>query len=180
MPRTPSKPTTKALTPQKPAQVAIAPSLIVVEGNISAGKTTLCEKLGYEMESTKVFKEPVSTNPYLTKFYAEPKKYALIMQLWLLRQRFETYLEAMRHVAETGESVVLDRSLFSDWVFAEKNRLGKRGVPPYFAAPYRNQYVFGNALPPSCAAVGCHHLRLRSPAVCSHLPPRHRYPRTTL
>ena len=123
MPRTPSKPTTKALTPQKPAQVAIAPSLIVVEGNISAGKTTLCEKLGYEMESTKVFKEPVSTNPYLTKFYAEPKKYALIMQLWLLRQRFETYLEAMRHVAETGESVVLDRSLFSDWVFAEKNRL---------------------------------------------------------
>ena len=124
MPRTPSKPTTKALTPQKPVQVAIAPSLIVVEGNISAGKTTLCEKLGYEMESTKVFKEPVSTNPYLTKFYAEPKKYALIMQLWLLRQRFETYLEAMRHVAETGESVVLDRSLFSDWVFAEKNRLG--------------------------------------------------------
>ena len=47
--------------------------LIVVEGNISAGKSTLCralaEDLGYEL-----FLEPMVTNPYIEVSLSERKK----------------------------------------------------------------------------------------------------------
>ena len=37
------------------------------------------------------------------KFYAEPKKYALKLQLWILKQRYLTYIAAMKHIANTGK-----------------------------------------------------------------------------
>jgi deoxyadenosine/deoxycytidine kinase len=43
--------------------------------------------------------------------------------VYLLRRRFHTYVAALQHMLETGQGAVLDRSIFSDWVFAEKNRL---------------------------------------------------------
>jgi len=70
----------------------------------------------------RIFLEPTISNPYLSKFYKDPKKYALRMQLWLLKQRFRTYVNSLKSILETGRSVLLDRSVFSDWVFAEKNR----------------------------------------------------------
>lgn len=97
-------------------------SILVVEGNISAGKTSLCRDLA-KILNYKLFLEPTITNPYLAKFYEAPKVWALPMQIWLLKQRYVTYLEAMNHVSTHGEGVILDRSIFSDWVFAEKNRI---------------------------------------------------------
>eukprot|EP01028_Stygiella_incarcerata_P004638 TRINITY_DN20330_c0_g1_i1.p1 TRINITY_DN20330_c0_g1~~TRINITY_DN20330_c0_g1_i1.p1 ORF type:complete len:330 (+),score=84.09 TRINITY_DN20330_c0_g1_i1:268-1257(+) len=96
--------------------------IVIVEGNISAGKSTLSTYLGDQKEF-RVFLEPTLKNPYLAKFYQNPRKYALKMQIWLLRQRFYMYLAALRHVYETGEGVVLDRSVFSDIVFAVKNKI---------------------------------------------------------
>jgi len=96
--------------------------LIIVEGNISAGKSTLCKNLA-QLLNYKLFLEPaVEGNPYLQLFYQDPKKYALKMQLWLLRRRFETYAEAIRLISSNQcEGVLLDRSVFSDYVFAVKN-----------------------------------------------------------
>eukprot|EP00695_Tsukubamonas_globosa_P001556 TRINITY_DN2603_c0_g1_i1.p1 TRINITY_DN2603_c0_g1~~TRINITY_DN2603_c0_g1_i1.p1 ORF type:complete len:177 (-),score=48.37 TRINITY_DN2603_c0_g1_i1:51-581(-) len=94
--------------------------LIILEGNISVGKSTLTRKLS-EILSCKIFLEPTLTNPYLEKFYKDPRKYALKMQLWLLRQRYLTYASAVKMVIESGSSVILDRSVYSDWVFAVKN-----------------------------------------------------------
>lgn len=82
-------------------QSQCAAKMIIVEGNISAGKSTLAHKLG-EVMGYRVFLEPTNTNPYLAKFYADPVKYALPMQIWLLRQRFRTYLQAMDFVTRTG------------------------------------------------------------------------------
>ena len=61
------------------------------------------------------------TNPFLAKFYENPPKWALRMQMWLLRQRFVTYIAAIRHMVATGESVVMDRSVWSDSTFAVQN-----------------------------------------------------------
>jgi deoxyadenosine/deoxycytidine kinase len=97
-------------------------------GNISAGKSTLCRELASELGYT-LFLEPVVTNPYLELYYGDAVKYGLDMQLWLLRQRFIMYCRAIRALEETTtdangatkvKGVVLDRSLMSDVVFADK------------------------------------------------------------
>lgn len=104
------------------AQRVLKGRLIIVEGNISAGKTTLCATLS-EALGGKVFLEPTLSNPYLTDFYADPQRWGLKMQLWLLRQRYRTYIDSVVHTLESGSSVILDRSVWSDWVFAENSRV---------------------------------------------------------
>lgn len=86
--------------------------------------------LGYH-----VFYEPVTENPYLARFYQDPHRYALPMQIWLLRQRFHTYITALLYHYETGKGIILDRSIFSDEVFALKNyrdgNITKEGYEEY-------------------------------------------------
>lgn len=73
-----------------PADMSLMKRLIIVEGNISAGKSTLCRMLSDELNFA-LFLEPTIENPFLDKFYKEPRKFALPMQLWLLKQRYITY-----------------------------------------------------------------------------------------
>ncbi len=65
------------------------------------GKTTLAKTLSTEL-SCKVFVEPATENPYLEKFYKQPNKFALPLQLWILQQRYHTYVNATKHVLNTG------------------------------------------------------------------------------
>ena len=95
--------------------------LFVVEGNICSGKTTLVKKLKADLgNNCVVFIEPSLNNPYLDKFYKDPKKYALTMQIYMLNVRFKNYVAALELV-KSGKTVILDRSIFSDIVFAEQN-----------------------------------------------------------
>lgn len=96
--------------------------LICIEGNIGAGKSTLAKDLAESLGALPMF-EPVGENPYLELFYGDPERYALEMQFWLMSRRFEMHEEAIRHIWETGQSVVMDRSIYGDWVFAKKNWL---------------------------------------------------------
>jgi deoxyadenosine/deoxycytidine kinase len=61
---------------------------IVVEGPIGVGKTTLTRKLantfGYEL-----LLEGAAENPFLERFYAAPRQWALQTQLYFLLQRSE-------------------------------------------------------------------------------------------
>ncbi|KAG9395957.1 Deoxynucleoside kinase [Carpediemonas membranifera] len=91
--------------------------LIVVEGNIGAGKSSLCTSLSNTLGYT-IYEEPVKSNPYLEDFYKDPHRIAPIMQRWLFEQRLATYKDAVLHIEETGQGVILDRSVFSDWAFA--------------------------------------------------------------
>ena len=80
--------------------------IIIVEGNIGVGKTTLTCQLGRKL-NYRIFLEPMSGNPYLAKFYKEPKKYALKMQLWLFRQRCMMYLRAVNHSMKSGTASIM-------------------------------------------------------------------------
>lgn len=96
--------------------------LICIEGNIGVGKSTLTEALANKTGAVAMF-EPVEDNPYLERFYSNPKRYALEMQFWLMSRRFEMHEKAIRHIWRTGQSVIMDRSIYGDWVFARRNHL---------------------------------------------------------
>lgn len=83
-------------------RAASLPQLVIVEGSIGVGKSTLACQLARQL-GYRVFLEPTAKNPYLPKFYRDPKKYALKLQLWIFRQRFKTYLDAAEHVLKCGE-----------------------------------------------------------------------------
>ncbi|KAL0486375.1 deoxyguanosine kinase [Acrasis kona] len=95
--------------------------LAIVEGNISAGKTTLCRDLAKTINFKPYF-EPHIENPWLEKFYNEPKKYAFQLQMFMLHHRFDTFKSAIKLLEQKDHNgVLLDRSIYSDWVFAKKN-----------------------------------------------------------
>lgn len=95
--------------------------LILVAGNIGAGKTSLAEKLGEKLGYRTGF-EVIEQNPYLSKFYGDMKTWAFHLQVFLLGQRAEQHLNAYR----AEQSFILDRSIYEDYhIFARAlHRLG--------------------------------------------------------
>ena len=59
---------------------------VVVEGPIGAGKTSLTHKLAERLNADTLL-ENASDNPFLPRFYQEPKRYALPTQLHFLFER---------------------------------------------------------------------------------------------
>ena len=100
--------------------------LIIIEGNIGVGKSTLSKKLAEEYDF-KLFEEGADTNKefveYLNLYYKDPKRYALEMQFWLMSTRFRQHQEALRHIHTTGQTCIMDRSIYGDTVFAKRNFL---------------------------------------------------------
>ena len=95
--------------------------IVVIEGIIGAGKTTLAKRLGDDL-GLAVMEEPVETNPYLDVFYQDPPRYAFEMQMHLLFRRHAAQREASWRCANGAKGVVLDRSLPGDRVFCRLHR----------------------------------------------------------
>ncbi|WP_111658327.1 deoxynucleoside kinase [Isoalcanivorax indicus] len=64
------------------------PRFIAVEGPIGVGKTTLARRLA-ETFNYEVLLEQADDNPFLERFYREPRRYALQTELFFLFQRAE-------------------------------------------------------------------------------------------
>jgi len=96
--------------------------MIVIGGMIGLGKTSVAEKLAKELNS-EVFYESVEGNKILPLFYTasdeeiQKKRYPFLLQLWFMNTRFASIKKAM-----SNKDNVLDRSIYEDWYFAEKNR----------------------------------------------------------
>jgi deoxyadenosine/deoxycytidine kinase len=87
-----------------------AKRLVLVAGNIGAGKTSLADKLGHKLGWRTGF-ETIENNPYLGKFYGDMKSWAFHLQVFLLGQRAQQHLDAYRD----PQSFILDRSIYEDY-----------------------------------------------------------------
>jgi deoxyadenosine/deoxycytidine kinase len=118
--------------------------LIVVAGNIGAGKTSLTERLGARLGWQSAF-ESVSDNPYLADFYADMRAWSFHLQVFFLGHRSQQYLD----VANMPRSVILDRSIYEDaYIFARAlHHLGNLNERDYLS--YRRIFdLVVSKLPP--------------------------------
>lgn len=89
---------------------------IGIIGPIGVGKSTLTKALA-ERLNYRPFFEPVVENPYLDDFYADMKRYATIMQFFMLTQRFKQHQE-IQELRQRDIGVVQDLLIFGDVIYA--------------------------------------------------------------
>jgi deoxyguanosine kinase len=95
---------------------AKTPRYIAIEGPIGVGKSSLAKLLAQKFGS-RLVKEEVAHNPFLERFYENPKKYAFQTQLFFLLSRYRQQKElAQGDLFEEG--VVCDYILAKDKIFA--------------------------------------------------------------
>jgi deoxyadenosine/deoxycytidine kinase len=88
----------------------MAKHLVLVAGNIGAGKTSLTERIGARLSWMTSY-ESVMDNPYLPDFYGDMHAWAFHLQVYFLGHRAEQYLESARD----SRSAILDRSIYEDF-----------------------------------------------------------------
>ena len=93
------------------------PGYIVVEGPIGVGKTSLARRLAESFETDLVL-EGSDENPFLERFYEDPRAGALPAQLFFLFQRARQ-IEAMRQADMFQPVRVTDFMMEKDRLFAE-------------------------------------------------------------
>lgn len=92
---------------------------IAIEGVIGAGKTTLARMLAKKLNANLVL-ESYEDNPFLEKFYKNPRRYALHTQMYFLMSRYKQLLE-LRQDDLFHEYIVADYIFEKDKIFAYLN-----------------------------------------------------------
>ncbi len=87
---------------------------VAIAGNIGAGKTTLTRLLGKHYGWDTQY-EDATTNPYLSDFYNDMKRWSFNLQIYFLNSRYQQVL-SIRNGAKT---VIQDRTIYEDaFIFA--------------------------------------------------------------
>tara|TARA_Y100001954_G_scaffold184683_1_gene197295 strand:+ start:465 stop:1136 length:672 start_codon:yes stop_codon:yes gene_type:complete len=104
---------TRAFNNQSP------PRYIAVEGPIGVGKTSLSKRLA-ESFNYELLLENSEENPFLDRFYKEPKQHALSTQLFFLLQRAQQ-LQELRQEDMFQPLRIADWLIDKDCLFAKEN-----------------------------------------------------------
>tara|TARA_B100001173_G_scaffold310596_1_gene325558 strand:+ start:279 stop:1355 length:1077 start_codon:yes stop_codon:yes gene_type:complete len=97
----------------------IKEQILVFEGNIGVGKTSLAQKIASDYQ-LPILLENYSQNPYLEKFYDQPERFAFPLENYFLEDRFRQFNQFLK--AAAGEKkAVADHSLLKSLVFAKIN-----------------------------------------------------------
>lgn len=90
---------------------------IVVEGPIGVGKSSLVKRLASSFNSDLILEKPAK-NPFLKRFYSQPKRFALPTQLFFLFQRVRQ-LQELQQDDLFSSGRVADFMLEKDKLFAQ-------------------------------------------------------------
>jgi deoxyadenosine/deoxycytidine kinase len=90
---------------------------IVIEGPLGVGKTSLALKLAEKMNAETLL-EDAEENPFLRKFYQNPKKYSFQAQIFFLLRRYQRALDIT-------QMDLFKRAMVSDYLF-DKDRIFAR------------------------------------------------------
>jgi deoxyguanosine kinase len=92
---------------------------IAIEGPIGVGKTSLARRLAESLEG-EILLEEAEANPFLERFYQDPRGAALPTQLFFLFQRARQ-IEALRQADIFADTRISDFLIEKDRLFAEVN-----------------------------------------------------------
>jgi deoxyguanosine kinase len=95
---------------------------IAIEGNIGAGKTTLTHLLSKKLNARLIL-EQFADNPFLPKFYENPKQYAFTLELFFMAERFKQ-LKDMLQTKDMFQNVTI-----ADYVFSKCLLFAKVNLP---------------------------------------------------
>ncbi len=93
---------------------------ICVEGNIGAGKTTLCQLLSLD-HNCKLILEQFTENPFLEYFYKDPKRYALTVELFFLTERQKQLQTDASNQELFNDFIISDYTILKSLLFARAN-----------------------------------------------------------
>ena len=91
---------------------------IAIEGNIGSGKTTLATKIAEDFNA-KLILEQFSDNPFLPKFYENPKQYGFTLEMSFLTERYQQMREQLAQTDLFKEFVVSDYDIFKSLIFSK-------------------------------------------------------------
>jgi len=93
---------------------------ITIEGNIGAGKTTLAHLLAKHFNARLIL-EQFADNPFLTKFYENPRQFGFPLELFFMAERYKQ-LKELVHTKDMFQSITVSDYLFTKCLlFAKVN-----------------------------------------------------------
>src|SRR5215210_7201536 len=98
-------------------------SFITIEGNIGAGKTTLAHLLSKHYNARLIL-EQFADNPFLPKFYEDPKQYAFPLELFFMAERYKQLKELLQQ-KDLFQSVTISDYLFTKCLLFAKINLSE-------------------------------------------------------
>jgi deoxyadenosine/deoxycytidine kinase len=105
---------------------------IAVEGPIGVGKTSLARILAREVKGRAVLEE-AEDNPFLARFYQDPDKYSLPVQLYFLLTRYNQQ-------RELAQQDLFAQATVADYLFAKDRIFAGLNLAPDEMALYDNVY----------------------------------------
>jgi deoxyguanosine kinase len=95
-------------------------NFVTIEGNIGAGKTTLAHLLSKHFNARLILEE-FADNPFLPKFYENPKQYAFPLELFFMAERYKQ-LKDLLQTKDMFQNITISDYLFTKCLlFAKVN-----------------------------------------------------------
>ncbi len=95
---------------------------ITIEGNIGAGKTTLAHLLSRHFNARLVLEE-FADNPFLPKFYENPKQFAFPLELFFMAERYKQLKDLIQ------QKDLFQNITISDYLFTKCLLFAKVNLP---------------------------------------------------